>query len=468
MSNGSSAQELADAVAREIAGIPPGTRTPAHRELIRRFGVSATTVSQCLAILAQRGLVVTRPGAGTFRSSAQPTQRSGDTSWQDATLGIDSARSFQSAGMLGTLSIVEPDVIDLNAGYLHPDLQPLTKLTAALARTARRPEAWDRPPVGGVPELRDWFATAIGGGLSRHDILICGAGQSALAISLRAICSPGGRVVIESPTYPGTIAAVHAAGLRPVPVPLDAEGLRADYVDDALTRTGAQVVVVQSLFQNPTGISISAGRQGELREIARRHGAFVIEDDFARYLTHTDSGPTPPPLIADDPDGTVIHVRSLTKVTSSNLRVGAIAARGPVAAKLRAAHVIDTMFIPAPLQYAALDLVTGSGWNRALTTLALALTERRTVAVNAVAATFGPSALTFEPRGGYHLWLTLPRDHDGRQLASSAMALGVAVTPGENYYPTDNSPPHVRLTYAATPSIADIDTGIHRLQPLTG
>src|SRR5262245_651713 len=89
-----------------------------------------------------------------------------------------------------------------------------------------------------------------------------------------------------------------------------------------------------SRFQNPTGASFSVARQSDIRRIARGHGAFVIEDDFARHMTHADASAPPLPMIAGDPYGTVIQIRSLTKVTSPNLRVGALAARGPVAAKL--------------------------------------------------------------------------------------------------------------------------------------
>jgi DNA-binding transcriptional MocR family regulator len=473
MYNGSSAQELAATLAREIADIPAGTRIPAHRDLVRRFGVSATTVSRSLAILTQRGLITTRPGAGSYRAETPPSQRAGDVSWQEAALelatGIDTAgapRSFKAAPMLATLTTPGPDVIDLNGGYLHPELQPLAQLTAALTRTARRRETWDRPPVGGIPDLRDWFAATIGGGLHRNDILVCAAGQSALATSLRALCPPDAPVVIESPTYPGIIAAIRAAGLRPIPVPLDHEGLRGDYLDEALARTRAKAIIVQPLFQNPTGASLSVARQNDIRRIAREHGAFVIEDDFARYMTHADASPPPPPMIEDDPDGTVIHIRSLTKVTSPNLRVSALAARGPVAAKLRAALLIDTMFVPAPLQYTALDVVTAPGWKRTLSTLASALEQRRNTATAAVSATFGPHALAGRPRGGYHLWVSLPGHLDGQQLASAAMAHGVAITPGENYYSTDNSPPHARLSYVAAPSATDVDAGIRRLQPL--
>jgi DNA-binding transcriptional MocR family regulator len=240
-------------------------------------------------------------------------------------------------------------------------------------------------------------------------------------------------------------------------VPLDGEGLRADYLDEALTRTRARLVVVQPLFQNPTGASLSAARAQELRAIARRHGAFVIEDDFGRHMVHPDAGPTAPPMIADDPDGTVVHIRSLTKVTSPNLRVGALAARGPVMARL---------FVSAPLQYTALEVVHAPGWSRGLARLGESLAHRRQVAVQALDAVLGPSALALRPRGGYHLWVSLPGHLDGVRLAAAALACGVALTPGENYYPTDSSAPHIRLSYVAAPSAADVDEAIRRLAPL--
>ena len=465
---------MAESLEQEIALLPDGARVATHRELVQRFAASGTTVSAALAILAQRGLVASRPGAGTYRTAAHPVVHAGDTSWQESALDTASAesssfgtlRDFKAPALMGTLSMSGPDVVDLNGGYLHPALQPLATLATALSRAAKHAEAWDRPPAGGVPELRDWFATDIGGGLGRHDILVCGAGQSALATALRALAQPGDPVILESPTYPGTIAAAHAAGLRTVPVPLDADGLCSDHLDQALARTRARVIVVQPLFQNPTGASLSAARQDEIRAIARRHRAFVIEDDFARHLAHADALPTPPPMISNDPDGMVVHIRSLTKVTSPNLRVGAIAGRGPVLARLRSAHIIDTLFVPSPLQLTALEVVTATGWRRTLKELSIALAHRRKLATDAVSATFGDHAVALRPRGGYHLWVSLPAHLDEHQLVAAALAKGVAITPGSNYYATDSSAAHVRLSYVAAPSASDIDNAIRRLAPL--
>ncbi len=460
---------LAAALGAEIAGLAAGARVPSQRELVNRFGASATTVAHALSLLAQRGLVEARPGAGTYRTNSYPSAVSGDTSWQEAALDITEhlaggpQRRFESRFLTNALATSGPEVVDLNGGYLHPHLQPLTLLTAGLSRAARRSEAWERPPAGGIPELRDWFSAEIGGGLTRHDIALTGGGQNALATVLRALAQPGDPVIIESPTYPGTIAAGHAAGLRLVPVPLDEHGMQPDALDEALSKASARVIVLQPLFHNPTGATMTTARQAEILEIARRHRAFVVEDDFARYLAHRDAGLLPPPMIANDPHGSVVHIRSLTKVASPSLRVAGVAARGPVMARLRAAFVIDTMMVPAPLQLTALEIVTGPGWRRALSTLGAELARRRDAAVRAVITGFGPQSLAITPRGGYHLWVALPTHEDADRNSEAGLAAGVSLTPGSNYYPSGPGLPHLRLSYVAAPSATDVVTGIQRL-----
>lgn len=462
---------IADRLMVEVEAMAPGARLPSQRELVRHFGASATTIAQALAQLSLRGLVETRPGSGTFRVD-RSQERVGDTSWQDAALELTEglqerpglARRFAGSALSQVLSYNSPDVIDLNGGYLHPTLQPSGLLAASLRRVSRRPEAWERPLAAGVPALRDWFAQDIGGGLSRHDILIAPGGQSALATTLRAVTGPGDAVVIEAPTYPGTIAAAQAASLRTVSAPLDREGIIPDHLDEALSRSSARVVVLQPLHQNPTGVTMSVRRQQEVLAVARQHNAFIIEDDFARHLTHKGPWAAPAPLIRGDIDGTVVHIRSLTKTTSPNLRVAAIAARGSVLGRLQAALTIDSLLVPAVLQHTALDVLTAPGWGRALATLQTELTHRRQAVVAAVVSAFGDDALPHQPQGGYHVWIALPEHRSGSELARAALAAGVALTPGENYYPHGNDQrPNVRISYVAAPTTGEVRTAIQRL-----
>lgn len=264
---------------------------------MERFRVSPVTVSRAIAQLAAEGLVVTRPGSGAFR--AQPrtdVSPPGDTSWQEISLSGDGGpevvpRTVDASGVLITLVAPPPGVIEFNGGYLHPSLQPERALAAALARAGRRPGAWGRPPTDGLTELRAWFAREIGPSLTAADVLITAGGQSALATALRALAPPGAPVLVESPTYPGMLAAARATGLRPVPVPVDADGVRPELLAAAFRATGARVFVCQPLFQNPTGAVLAPARRGEVVRIAREAGAFVVEDDFARQLVHDDAGP---------------------------------------------------------------------------------------------------------------------------------------------------------------------------------
>jgi DNA-binding transcriptional MocR family regulator len=139
-----------------------------------------------------------------------------DFGWQTVALAdrsVDPGRPLDTSWPAGT--------IRLDRGYLHESLQPVRALGNALARAARRPGAWDRAPVNGLQSLRAVFATWCGPSVTPDDVLITGGGQSALSIAFRAIAAPGSPVLVESPTYPGALAAARAAGLSPVPVPVD-------------------------------------------------------------------------------------------------------------------------------------------------------------------------------------------------------------------------------------------------------
>ncbi|CAL9376234.1 HTH-type transcriptional regulator NorG [Streptomyces sp. enrichment culture] len=448
----------------------PGEKLPSSRALVERFRVSPVTVSRALAQLAAEGLVVTRPGAGAFRARPRrPAAPAGDTSWQEVALSADATadpvpRSVDASGVMATLAVPSAGVIEFTGGYLHPSLQPERAMAAALSRAGRRPGAWGRPPMEGLAELREWFARNIGAAVTAAEVLVTSGGQSALTTALRALAPPGAPVLVESPTYPGMLAIARAAGLRPVPVPVDADGVKPDLLADAFRASGARVLVCQPLFQNPTGAVLAPERRGEVLRIAREAGAFVVEDDFVRRLVHEDAGPLPRPLAADDPDGVVVHVCSLTKATSPSFRVGALAARGPVLERLRAIQVVDTFFVPRPLQEAALELVGSPAWPRHLRAVSAELRARRDAMTSALRAHLPGLALPHVPSGGYHLWLRLPDGVHESVLAAAALRAGVAVSAGRPYFSAEPPAGHVRLSFAAVAGTGEIAQGVRRLR----
>jgi len=439
MSNDSSVTRVVRLLGDQARLGPPGARLPSTRELVRQLGVSATTVAQAVAMLTGDGRIVTRPGDGTFIAERKE-HRLADTSWQHVTL---SASSVDTTGLDDALRVNDPDVLPLAVGYPSAELGGDLRLSAALARASRRPGVWDPPPLTGLPELRFWFAHQIG--VTGEDVIITPGTQPALSTIFRALAPIGEPILFATPTYPGALAIARSAGLVPVPIPGDDGGIRPELLERALERTHARLLYLQPTFANPDGNVLATDRRRQLLDIAHTHGLFVVEDDWARWLGHGD--PVPAPLIRDDEHGHVIAVCSLTKAGAPGLRIGAIAARGPVADRLAALRLVDDFFVSGPLQHAAVDVVTAPAWTTHVRRTAMALKARSDVLVGELRAAL-PSCSFVPPRGGLSLWLRLPRTLDEGVLVRSAFEHGVAVAPGRYYSIGDHRAPHLRLSLA--------------------
>jgi DNA-binding transcriptional MocR family regulator len=461
MIDGNTEHRVIEDVRTAARALPPGSRLPSVRELMARHRASPVTVQRALARLAGEGLVVPRPGRGTFvaeRGGPASLPTAPDLGWQEVALA--DRRPLEAASLDQLLSLTPVGAISLTGGYLGADLQPLAALGAALGRAARRPETWGRLAVEGLEPLRGWFAREAGGHVRAHDVVICNGGQPALATTFRALAAPGEPVLVESPTYLGAIAALRSAGLRAVPVPTDEHGVRPELLAGAFALTGARVFYCQPLHANPTGATLAPGRRAEVLEAVAAAGAFLIEDDWARDLRL--DGDAPPPLAADDPDGHVVHIRSLTKSAAPGLRVAAVSARGAAGARLKAARVIDDFFVSGPLQHATLELVSAPAWRRHLKTTRAELRTRRDALLAAVGEHLPEWSVAVVPAGGLHVWVRLPDATDDVALTARAAAAGVLVSPGRPWFAGEPPGPYLRLTYAGAPA-PDLAEGVRRL-----
>ncbi|WP_406317766.1 PLP-dependent aminotransferase family protein [Streptosporangium sp. NBC_01639] len=458
MNDDSSIVRLAAMIRTEAARLRPGDRLPSSRELMRLHGVSPVTVSRALARLAAEGRVIIRPGSGTYVAPVlkRPSDAV-DLSWQTVALGD---RVVDDTVVSGLLTPPPEGVIPLTGGYLNPALRPTKALSAAAVRALRRPDVWAMPPLTGLPELRRWFAGETGGDVTPSDALILSGGQSALTHAFRALAAPDTPILVETPTYPGVLAAARAAGLRATAVPMDRDGVRPELLAEAFAVTGARVFFCQPTLHNPTGATLTLERRRQVLDVARAAGAFVIEDDYARYFA---TAPIPPPMISLDANGTVVHVNSLTKVLSPSMRVAGVVARGPAARRLRATHLVESFFVARPLQETALEFVGSSAWPRHLAGLSAELTARRDALVTALATRIPAAEVHLLPRGGMHLWVRLPPDRDEDTVVEAARRAGVLVSPGGVYHPAEPSGPRIRVTHSAALHLPELVEGVRRL-----
>jgi DNA-binding transcriptional MocR family regulator len=461
MVNSTSIARLSAELRRLAASRSPGEALPSARELVATYRVSPVTVSRAVATLAGEGVLVSEPGRGTFVSRQREAPASApDLGWQTVALA---ERVIDAGEAARLLELPQPGALVLNNGYPDTSLQPSRALGDALARAGRRPGAWGRAPVAGILELRTALARLAGA--DAGDVLVVPGVQAGLSTAFRALAPPGSQILVESPTYQGALAVARAAGLRPVPVPTDADGVRPDLLDEAFSLTGARVFYAQPTYANPTGSVLSPARRQSALDVVRAHGAFLIEDDYARQLALTPD--TPPPLLQGDTDGHVVHVSSLTKVVAPSLRIGSLTARGPALARLRALRTVDDFFVALPLQETAVEFLSSGAWPRHLSRLRRVLTTRRDTLVAAVRKELPQLPVGRVPTGGLHLWLRLPDGSDDTDVAARCARRGLLVSPGTPYYAGEPPAPYLRLTYGGAET-ADLQRGAALLAEVLG
>jgi DNA-binding transcriptional MocR family regulator len=438
----------------------PGERFPSTRQIAADFHVSPVTVSRALATLSAEGVLGTRPGAGTFVADqvAPAPARRLDTMWQTVALGD---RAIDSSALQTYLDANPRGALSLAGGYLHSSLMPIRALAGAAHRAARRIETWEGPDPRGLPGLREWFATHHGPGFDAADVVICNGGQSAISGTFRALVPAGSTLVVEAPTYPGALAIARAAGIGVVPVPMDRDGIVPGLLGEALEATGSRAIYTQPTHHNPTGIVMSSRRRREVLDVAARAGAFVIEDDWARWLGH--GGINPPTLISMDGEARVIYISSLTKPAATSLRVGALVARGPAADRLRAIRMVDDLFVSRLTQETALELVGSPGWSRHIVHVGRELRDRRALVVAALAEHAPSVAVPHQPSGGMHLWATLPAGTDEGRAVEAARHHGVLVGPGRSFFATEPPSRHLRLSFGAAANHDELREAVRRL-----
>jgi DNA-binding transcriptional MocR family regulator len=426
----------------ECGRLGPGGRLVGVRRLQTQFQASPMTIQRIIRRLIAEGLIVTRPGDGSYVAS-KPDAVASDYGWQSSVLG----RAPFVPGGLDHLTVESSQgVIALDGGFPDVSLQAHSLLQRATTRACRRQDAWDRCLPEGTLALRSKFAAELGAEFSAADVIVTPGVQSAIDSVFRSFARPGESILIEEPSYPGAIAAATFAGLNVVPIPTDANGMRTDLVESAIERTGARLAFVQPRYANPTGTVLSVERRTELLDIAERRNMFVLEDDWVRDLDLGAS--SPPPLIHHDAHGHVLYLRSLSKTTAPGMRIGAVVARGPAAARLRAVRVITDFFASPLLQATVVELFEDRGWERHLQHMRAELRTRRDLLVRELSQR-SPELSCVVPEGGVALWVKLPPAINESAFVTECRSRGVRIGAGRAYWLSEPPSGYVRVSFAA-------------------
>ncbi|MBU1538166.1 MAG: PLP-dependent aminotransferase family protein [Alphaproteobacteria bacterium] len=396
-------------IARGI--LAAGARLPASRVLSEDLGISRNTVTATLEQLAADGWVEARRGSGVYVSRVV----------------VPGEHKATHHAVLRD----GPDMLPFDVGPPGLDFFPLdawrriqARRWGAMSRSAMREGA-----SAGYSELRRTIAEhmwiARGLPCTPDQVFITQSIRTGLDLVLRALAKPGDDVWIEDPGYFGSKALIEAAHLRPIPVPVDEQGL--DVAAGRLASPGARMALVTPQCQFPTCVSLSTSRRTALLEWAKQANAWIFEDDYdAEYRFDQEASL---PLAAEPGGERVIYAHSFNKSLFPALRMGFLIVPTALVETLALLRSRIDGYPSVPNQMVLCDFIEEGWLDTHLRSCRVAYRERRAVMFDEVAPRLAPW-LHFEPNAaGLHVVARLEPSLDPQELVLRAREKGIELTP---------------------------------------
>jgi DNA-binding transcriptional MocR family regulator len=386
-----------------------GDRLPTVRELAGGLGTSPTTVSQAWSMLTRAGMITPQGRRGTFVADLQSPRGA----WRVR-------RTMGSPGR---------PALDLSTGT--PDLELLPDVAAAIARVVPADHTrnyYDAPVIGELEEvLRERWP------YEPEQITVVDGAMDALDRLVREQIHLGSRVLVENPAYPPLLDLLELIGAQIISLDLDKHGITPDSLRAGLAHQPA-ALFLQPRAHNPTGVSLTAARAGELAAELAGTKVLIVEDDHSG-----DIAQSPPVSLGSWLPASTVHIQSFSKSHGPDLRLAAMAGPTEIIGPLVDRRLLGPGWSSRLLQQVLLELLRDPVTQAALTRARQAYTDRREALVGALAK----RGVTANAADGINAWVEVADEH------SSVVAMathGIGVAAGSPFTVEPLASDHIRVT----------------------
>ena len=310
------------------------------------------------------------------------------------------------------------------------------------------------PDVRGLPALREalslYLSRLHAKPVAEARIQVTASGMAAISVAMAAVVRPGHRVVVHSPAWPNIANAAKLRGAVIEEIDLDAQPdgdfrLDLDRLDAMLD--GARAFVLNTPG-NPTGWTASQDELRAIRDIARRHGTWLISDEVYSRLVYDGRDAAPSMLDVAEPDDRVIVCNSFSKTwTMTGWRLGwLVVPEGTIEQFVDIVEAVHSGVAPFTQRagLAALSDDASVERFRALCTTGRELTTQALAGLNGIR--YQP------PAGAFYAFVAIEGLDDSLDLAKKLVARhGVAVAPGMAFGPAGEG--WLRICFAQSPAL---------------
>jgi 2-aminoadipate transaminase len=305
----------------------------------------------------------------------------------------------------------------------------------------------------GYPGLRDLVGHKYdlfeGLKVEPDNILIANGSSHALSLAVSAFVDQGDAMIVEAPTFSGTLSAIRRHGPEILDAPVDQEGIVTAVVRErleALKRQGRRCKLIYTIvnFQNPSGPTMSLRRRRELIGLAHEYGTLLLEDDAYGELRF--EGEQHPSLYALDQGGAVIRSGTLSKILGAGVRLGWLCAPKemiPYLASFNFGGGVNPFMSRIAVYYMREHMP-----EHVKLLIGVYRDKRDAMRRGLLELLDGSDVLVNKPEGGFFLWVKLPSGTDRPKLAELAAERGVQYVPGPSFYPNGGGEEYIRLAYS--------------------
>ena len=191
----------------------------------------------------------------------------------------------------------KPGIISFAGGFPDAamfDVEGIRK-ASQVALSEQAGEALQYGATEGHQSLREEIARHMSSkgvtDLKPTDLIITTGSQQALDLIGKTLLEDGDVALVESPTFLATIQCFRLYGPRVMGVPIDADGVRLDLLEEMIVRHRPKLIYIIPNFGNPSGVLLSLQRRLQLLQLVARHRVLLVEDDPYGELYFS----TPPP-----------------------------------------------------------------------------------------------------------------------------------------------------------------------------
>lgn len=366
----------------------------------------------------------------------------------------------------------KPGLISFAGGLPDPHVFPVEEIREITNEilTKEPQRALQYGLTSGDPRLRKILAQraiAEGVPLTDENVLITTASQQGLELISKIFIDPGDVVIVEMPSYLGGLNAFTTYRADLVTIPLDEDGMRTDILRDKLKEfedAGRLPKFVYTVpdFQNPAGVTLSAGRREELLELCYHYDLPLVEDTPYRELRF--EGEAPPDLLSMDDRGHVISLHTFSKILFPGMRLGWALASKDVIDKMELAKQSMDLCTPSFTQSIVLRYIERGLLDPQIQSIIEIYRRKRDIMLQAL-ETHMPKVEGLSwtrPQGGLFLWVTLPDEIDTEEMFTEAVENDVAYVLGKAFCANSGGEHSMRLNFSY-PDEAEISEGVRRL-----